>query len=102
MYFSTILKVFKRSRINVFINLLGLVIGISSAILIFLYVQNEFSYDQYHEKIDRIYRITANDRPNDGENHNIALANYFLAQIFLEEYPEVEDVVRLSFMDGSP
>lgn len=41
------------------INLGGLALGIASVLLIFLYVQHEFSFDEYHEEKDRIYRITA-------------------------------------------
>lgn len=39
------------------INILGLAIGISCFVLILLYVQDELSYDRYHSKSDRIYRI---------------------------------------------
>src|SRR5438128_10504385 len=37
------------------INITGLAVGMASAILIFLWIQNEVSYDQFHEKKDRIY-----------------------------------------------
>lgn len=39
------------------INIIGLAIGIACCILIFLYVQNELSFDKYHENADRIYRL---------------------------------------------
>jgi hypothetical protein len=38
-----------------FINILGLAIGMASAMLIFLWIQHEVSYDQFHEKKNRIY-----------------------------------------------
>lgn len=41
-----------------FINIFGLAIGMSATILIMLFVQDEISYDQYHEKSDRIYRVS--------------------------------------------
>ncbi|PAU95240.1 cell division protein FtsX [Aliifodinibius salipaludis] len=41
-----------------FINVLGLAIGIASCLLIAAYVLHELSYDQFHEKSDRIYRVT--------------------------------------------
>jgi putative ABC transport system permease protein len=40
-----------------FINIIGLAIGIACCILIALYVRHELSYDQYHAKKDRIYRV---------------------------------------------
>ena len=42
-----------------FINLFGLIIGFASAIFIMLYVQNELSYDRFHQDADRIYRLDA-------------------------------------------
>ena len=41
-----------------FINVLGLAIGIASCLLIAAYVFHELSYDRFHEKSDRIYRVT--------------------------------------------
>ncbi len=39
------------------INVLGLAIGITGVILMMLFVRNEFSYDKFHSKSDRIYRL---------------------------------------------
>ena len=43
------------------INVLGLAVGMVCAMLIFLYVRFELSYDRYHEKADRIYRVAVNN-----------------------------------------
>ena len=40
------------------INTLGLAVGLAGAILTFLFVQNELSYDRFHQNSDRIYRMT--------------------------------------------
>ena len=40
-----------------FINIAGLAIGMTCCLLITLYIKNELSYDQYHTKKDRIYRV---------------------------------------------
>ncbi|MEI9908189.1 MAG: ABC transporter permease [Bacteroidota bacterium] len=42
-----------------FINIMGLAVGIAASLLIFLVIQNEFSYDRYHSKKDRIYRVVS-------------------------------------------
>ena len=39
------------------INIIGLSIGMASAIIILLWIQNEVSYDQFHEKGNRIYAV---------------------------------------------
>ncbi len=46
------------------INILGLTIGMSSAILILLWIQNEMSHDRFYEKTDRIYLATNRDKVN--------------------------------------
>ena len=51
-------NVFKH-KVHSFINVAGLAIGLASFVLIFLYVQDELSSDKYHEKADRIYRVTS-------------------------------------------
>ena len=40
-----------------FINIAGLAIGMACCIIIMLWVQDELSYDKYHAKADRIYRL---------------------------------------------
>ena len=47
-----------------FINILGLTIGMASAILILLWIQNEMSYDRFYKKSDRIYTMYNRDKFN--------------------------------------
>ncbi len=49
-----------------FINIFGLAVGMACCILIMLYVQDELSYDRYHEKSDRIYRLSRQWTNQDG------------------------------------
>ena len=48
-----------KNKVLSFINIAGLAIGLSCFTLIALYVVDELSYDRYHEKADRIYRVDA-------------------------------------------
>jgi len=58
----------RRNRIYTLINILGLAIGIASFVLIALYIWDESSYDQYHGKADRIFRIVEKiDQEGQGE-----------------------------------
>jgi putative ABC transport system permease protein len=43
-----------------FINVFGLAVGIACCVLILLFVRDELSYDRFHEKADRIYRVVFN------------------------------------------
>ncbi|MDA0873516.1 MAG: ABC transporter permease [Bacteroidetes bacterium] len=58
-YMRVALRNVLKHKVHSFINVTGLAIGLASFVLIFLYVQDELSYDRYHEKADRIYRVTS-------------------------------------------
>ena len=76
------------------INILGLTIGLSASILIFIYVFNETSYDRFHEKADRTYRIGVIGKMM-GNDLNMAVTSSVMAPVLLEEYPEVESITRI-------
>ncbi len=56
-YFLIGLRNILKYKVYSFINITGLAIGITCTVLILLYVQDELSYDKYHSKADRIYRV---------------------------------------------
>ena len=56
-YFKVALRSFLRYREYTVINVLGLSVGITCCLLIMLFVRNEFSYDRFHSKADRLYRL---------------------------------------------
>ena len=76
------------------INVLGLAIGIACCILILLYVQDELSYDRYHENSDRIYRL-AESATIAGRPIEAAVTPPPWAPVLAEEYPEIEQITRL-------
>ncbi|MEL6675315.1 MAG: ABC transporter permease [Bacteroidota bacterium] len=75
------------------LNLLGLVIGISSTLIILLYLSNELSYDAYHSKADRIYRVSSNITEPDNA-FKWAVTQIPLGPALAQDYPEVEAFVR--------
>jgi len=63
--FKTAWRNFPRQRVNTTINVLGLALGITGCLIIFLLVRYELSYDRFHPDKDRIYRLVAKkDNPN--------------------------------------
>ncbi|WP_336517712.1 FtsX-like permease family protein [Pollutibacter soli] len=58
-FFKTGLRSFQRNKIFSLINISGLAIGLSAALVIYLIVQHDFSYDKFHKDGDRIYRVTS-------------------------------------------
>src|SRR6185312_129470 len=56
-YFKIALRNFKKHKLFTFINIIGLSIGISAAVVIFLIVNYDFTFDKFHKDSDRIYRV---------------------------------------------
>ena len=82
------------------INIFGLAIGFSSFILIGLYVVNEISFDKFHEKADRIYRLDV-DVVFGGTSLKLATSADPAGQYLKKDYPEVEQYARFYASDGS-
>jgi putative ABC transport system permease protein len=81
------------------INIFGLAIGLASSIFILLYVVNELTYDRFHEKSDRIYRIwISGSMPATEMRHAVTAPP--MAEALLNDCPEVEQVVRLMKSGG--
>ena len=75
------------------LNILGLTLGISSALFLIIYVSDEVSYDRYHEKADRIYRVSSKITEPDDQFTWIVAQIPFGPQV-VQDYPEVQSYVR--------
>ena len=82
------------------INIAGLAIGLACFILIALYVLDEISFDRFHDKSDRIYRIHSSIRMG-GSDLNLAVASDPMGATLKKDYPEVEEYVRFYASSGS-
>lgn len=95
-YLKIALRNLLRNKAYSGINILGLSAGLVSCLIIGLYVQNELSYDRYHEKADRIYRL-ANHIAGASFENGIAKVSGPWGQEARAEIPEVEAVCRFVF-----
>jgi len=78
-----------------FINIFGLAIGIAACLLILQYVRFELSYDNFHAKGSRIYRVQQ-DRYNNGQlSTQWAAGAQAVGNSFKDAFAEVEDYVKL-------
>jgi putative ABC transport system permease protein len=82
-----------RNKFYSILNIVGLSVGIATALVILLYVQDELSYDKYNEKYDRIYRLEGKFIVNNKPDQFAVVPNP-LGPAFKLEFPEVEDFVR--------
>ncbi|MBN1272389.1 MAG: ABC transporter permease [Candidatus Aminicenantes bacterium] len=95
-YLKVAVRNLRKHQGYTFVNILGLAVGIAASVLIFLYTANEQSYDKFHEKAERTYRITA-DWSNKGESRIHQLGTPFiLAQTIRDKYPQVEAVTQIT------
>jgi len=92
-YFKVALRNLKRNKAFAAINILGLSIGMASAMLILLWVKNELSFDSFYKKSDRLYVMYNRDK-FDGVMHAWNSTPKVLAPALKKDYPEVEDAAR--------
>lgn len=93
-HLKIIFRNMKQQKIYSMINIMGLAGGIACCLLIFLYVHYEFSFDSFHEKIDRIHRIILERTYPDRVTHWPIMPNP-LADALINDYPEVETATRV-------
>jgi putative ABC transport system permease protein len=78
------------------INITGLAIGMASAMLLLLWIYDEVSFDQFHEKKERIYEAW-NRAEFSGEMHSWNTTPKILARTLEHDFPEVEKAVRVNW-----
>jgi len=98
-YFTIAIRNIVRHKGYTFINILGLATGIICCLLILVYVQDEISYDRYHEKSDQIYRII-NAGVIRGNQIEMPLVSGPWGPAMVEEFPEVLEAVRIKPPDS--
>jgi len=95
-YFRTAFEIFKRNSAFSFINVLGLSIGISAALVIFLIVQYDYSFDKFEKGGDRIYRVVENyELKLSGKSHGSAATPDPLGKAIENEVSGLEAVAAL-------
>lgn len=86
-----------RNKVYSAINVIGLAIGLVAAILIFLYVKDDASYDRFHVNTPNIYRIVSDwSHPDGSISHHDGLSSNLQGPTFKEKIPEIEAFVRYS------
>lgn len=89
-FFKSFSRNIKRNALFSFLNVLGLTVGFTCSILIYLFVQDELSYDRTLPDSERIYRIAwMSDNPQTRTPHP-------MAQAMVNDFPEVEEAVSFS------
>ena len=93
-YFKVAFRNIKRQRLYAAINILGLAIGMAGCLLIFLWVQDELSYDRYHSKADQIFRVEREMHFRELHGQVPITAGTY-GEALVMDYPEIEDFCRI-------
>ncbi len=95
-YLKITLRNIKRHKAFSFINIAGLGIGLVISIFILLWIQDELSYDRFHEKSDSIYRVYEQWVTSQGAINPSASTPYPLGPALRDNYPEVMESMHFS------
>ncbi|MEQ9402954.1 MAG: FtsX-like permease family protein [Cyclobacteriaceae bacterium] len=94
-YFKVTYRNLIRQKVYSSLNLSGLAIGLACTLLIFLFINDELSYDRFHEKSDRIYRVLEHFE-SEGNGEHSASQPFPTGPTLQSEYPaEIAQSVRL-------
>jgi putative ABC transport system permease protein len=94
-YIKIAFRALVRSKVHSAINIVGLSLGIAVCILIVLFVKDELTFDTFHSKADRIYRVYASEDYGDNEKFRYATTPFAMGPALKDNIPEVESQVRL-------
>lgn len=96
-YFKISFRNMLRHKVYASINIVGLSLGIVCFLLIALYVQDELSYDRYHEHADDIYRVVTEDYNEGGETSRVFTYTSPMHGVVLrDDYAQVVTSVRFN------
>ena len=98
-YIKVALRLIRRSLLFSSINLMGFVLGLTAAFLIYLWVVDELTHDDCFRDGSRIYRVTELRRETGGEVKESPCLPRVLAMDFRQKFPQVEDATSIKYGD---
>ena len=93
-YFKTAFRNLLHNKIYSFINIAGLSLGLACAMFIILYVNDEISYDRFHNNVSHIYRVDKETTKDNGDFHYNSYTGYFPGPRFAAKIPEIQSFAR--------
>jgi putative ABC transport system permease protein len=98
--FTTASRSLLRNKSHALLNLAGLALGITCCLMIFLVVRYELSFDTFHAKADRLYRVTTITQGDEIDYHGTS--PYPMGETVQAEFPEVEQATTVTYIrEGS-
>lgn len=95
-YLKIALRSLGKSKAHSIINILGLGLGIGVCVLIVLFVRDEWTFDAFHSKANRIYRVYAREDWGENQQFFATVTPFPMGPALKENFPEVESQVRFN------
>src|SRR5258705_10881159 len=95
-YFKIAWRNLMKNKVFSIINILGLAIGLTSFLLIALYIFDELTFDSFHKSVNNIYRVVDNKTSAEGKETKIAGAGYQVSEESKKDFPEIKNAVRVT------
>ncbi len=92
---------FKKNKSSFLINLIGLSTGLACTLLIYMWVMDELSVDQFHTNVDGLYQIMQKTESSKSDIQVVEWTPGLLAKALSEEFPEVEMASSVSNLGGT-
>src|SRR5215813_2588749 len=94
-YFKTAWRSLVTGKSFSVINVTGLAVGMAGAILILLWLQNEISFDKFHDNKNNLYQVYGLGSNVDGHQQEISVVSQPIGPFLKQNYPEVEAISRV-------
>lgn len=96
-FFLIAFRNISRNKGFTFINVTGLAIGLAASLLILLWVQDELSYEKFHENAENIFRVEE-DQFYSGERYHVTVTPHPSGPVWKEKIPEIVEQTRVNRM----
>jgi putative ABC transport system permease protein len=95
-YLTLTFRNFLRNRSYTFINILGLSVGITSCIILFLLIRFDTSVDKFQANYDRLYRVVRTAENASGKVYE-SVTPYPFAAAFRQDFPDVPLITQFHY-----
>lgn len=96
-YFKVAIRLIRRSFLFSSINMLGFVLGMTAAFLIYLWIVDELTFEDFNKNRDAIYRVIRVERAADGQVKESPSTVIPLSETFRQEFPQVENATFIKY-----
>jgi len=99
-YLLVALRSLSRQRLLSFLNIFGLAIALACTFMIFLWVQDERSYDRFQPDAEQLYRVEEDQFYSGKEPYHVTVTPYISGPTWRDEIPEILEMSRFTRPGG--